>query len=168
MLSLANHLACAHIWPDSGPFLVGACIAQPSQIPEPRYLRGWQDILQADIASLLWPLPETEDLLCACAGMGNPLDHKNEEMVSLSSTQSGPRAPAGVLSQSVIRRPVVLPGAHLSPTSKSLPISPKGQRKDQKELRPQKRGCPERPVASCGLMDAACSSPSSSSSIAPL
>lgn len=101
---------------------MGACIAQPSQIPEPRYLRGWQDVLRADIASLLWPLPETEDLLCACAGMGNPLDHKNEEMVSLSSTQSGPRAPAGVLSQSVIRRRATMaqPGALLSPTSKLL------------------------------------------------
>ena len=50
---------------------------------------------------LLPPLvpPETEDILCAGVGLGNPLDPENEEnVVALSSTQSGPNAPASILS----------------------------------------------------------------------
>ena len=56
-LSLANHLACAHIWPDSGSFSVGVHDSQQRWIPVQRFQGGWQDVLRAVASSILRPLP---------------------------------------------------------------------------------------------------------------
>ena len=55
----------AHIWSDSGPFLV-ACISQPRWSPEQGFLGVWQDILWAGISSLLLASPEFFQLAAAC------------------------------------------------------------------------------------------------------
>ena len=98
MFPLPSHLACAHIRSDSGSSLVARASRSLDGFQREGFwglaghIMGWRP---------LPPLapPQTEDLLCAHVRLGNPLDHKNEDIVVASpSTQSGPNAPAGTLS----------------------------------------------------------------------
>ena len=52
-LSLACHLACAHIWSDSGSFLVSCASLSQNGFLVWGFLGGWQDILWAGVSSLL-------------------------------------------------------------------------------------------------------------------
>lgn len=56
-LSLADHPAHAHIWPDSGSFPVMHA-SQSRWIPAGGFLGGWQDKLWAGVSSLLLAPPE--------------------------------------------------------------------------------------------------------------
>ena len=56
-LSLACHLACAHIWSDSGSFLVSCASLSQNGFLVWGFLGGWQDILWAGTPLLpFWPL----------------------------------------------------------------------------------------------------------------
>ena len=57
-LSLANHLACAHIWSDSGSFLVSCASLIQNGLLAWGFLGDWQDILWAGVSSLLLAPPE--------------------------------------------------------------------------------------------------------------
>ena len=91
-LSLACHLACAHIWSDSGSFLVSCASLSQNGFLVWGFLGGWQDILWAGVSSLLLAPPEFSWLFLVaalCSLLGPPVMRQLMQAVFLVPSQGG-------------------------------------------------------------------------------